>query len=126
MEGLLAKIYDKIICNESDSIELGRRFDEEVTEIVKPLRQDMSDKEVERIREIIYEAAYTSEKQGFYLGVHTALKFMTEATNILDEFQQQNDEADKALFFFPNLRKGGDSLGVYKSDMRKTEMTTEY
>ena len=35
MEGLLAKIYDKIICNESDSIELGRRFDEEVTEIVK-------------------------------------------------------------------------------------------
>ena len=51
MEGLLAKMYDKIICNESDSIELGRRFDEEVTEIVKPLRQDMSDKEVERIRE---------------------------------------------------------------------------
>lgn len=49
MEGLLAKIYEKIICNESDSIEFGRRFDEEVTEIVKPLRQDMSDKEVERI-----------------------------------------------------------------------------
>ena len=39
---MLGKIYDKIICNESDSIELGRRFDEEVTEIVKPLRQDIS------------------------------------------------------------------------------------
>ena len=87
MEGLLAKMYDKIICNESESIELGRRFDEEVTEIVRPLRQDMTDKELERIREIIYEAAYTSEKQGFYLGVHTAVRFMTEANNILDEFQ---------------------------------------
>lgn len=87
MEGLLAKMYDKIICSESESIELGRRLDEEVTEIVRPLRQDMTDKEVERIREIIYEAAYTSEKQGFYLGVHTAVRFMTEANNILDEFQ---------------------------------------
>ena len=29
-------------------------------------------------------------------------------------------------FFCPNLQKGGDSLGVLKADMPKTEMTTEY
>ena len=38
----------------------------------------------------------------------------------------RNDEADKALFFCPNLRKEGDSLGALKADMPKTEMTTEY
>lgn len=38
----------------------------------------------------------------------------------------RNDEADKALFFCPNLRKGGDSLGAFKADMPKTEITTEY
>ena len=31
-----------------------------------------------------------------------------------------------ALFFCPNLRKGGDSLDALKADMPKTEMTTEY
>ncbi len=87
MQGLLAKIYDMVISREPDSIVFGRRFDEEVSEIVKPLRQEMSDKEVEHIKEIIYAAAYMSEKQGFYLGVHTAVKFMSEATNILDEYK---------------------------------------
>lgn len=52
MEGLLAKIYDKIICNESDSIELGRRFDEEVTEIVKPLDY------LQRIKTLLHEYAH--------------------------------------------------------------------
>lgn len=45
----------------------------------------MSEKEVERIRELICDAAYTAEKHGFYLGIHTAVKFMSEAVNILDE-----------------------------------------
>lgn len=85
MERLLSKIYDHVLCRERDSIELGRRFDAEVDEIVKPLRQDMSEKEVERIRELICDAAYTAEKHGFYLGIHTAVKFMSEAVNILDE-----------------------------------------
>ena len=38
----------------------------------------------------------------------------------------RNDEAEKALFFCPNLWKGGDSLGALKAEMPKTEMTTEY
>ena len=38
----------------------------------------------------------------------------------------RSDEADKALFFCPNLRKEGDSLGALKADMPETEITTEY
>ena len=38
----------------------------------------------------------------------------------------RNAEADKALFFCPNLWKGGDSLGVLKADMPETEIITEY
>lgn len=30
------------------------------------------------------------------------------------------------LYFFALMWKGGDSLGVLKADMPKTEMTTEY
>jgi len=85
MDGLLGKIFDSVVSGGDESIELGKRFDEEVLEIIKPLEETMDENEVETIRELIYEAAYYAEKHGFYEGVHTAIRFLAEAENILDE-----------------------------------------
>lgn len=85
MDGLLGKIFDSVVSGGDESIELGKRFDEEVSEIVKPLTETMSEDEVENIRVLIYDAAYYAEKHGFYLGVHTAVRFLSEAENILTE-----------------------------------------
>ena len=100
MESLLSRMYDKVICQSEESVAFGIRYDEIVTELVKPLYESMDEEAVEEIRELIYSASYSAEKYGFYLGIHTAVKFMTEAMNILDEVHEQQYEADMALFFW--------------------------
>ena len=85
MEGLLGRIFDSVVSGSDESIEFGKKFDEEVSEIIKPLTELMDENEVETIRELIYESAYYAEKHGFYEGVHTAIRFLAEAENILDE-----------------------------------------
>lgn len=81
MQDLIGKIYDKIICTEDDCIELGKSLDDFVEETIEPLRETMSEDDVETIKEMIYTVAYHAEKDGFRLGVHTAVKFMSEALN---------------------------------------------
>ena len=111
MESLLSRLYDKVICQSEESVTFGMRYDEIVTELVKPLYEAMDEEAVEEIRELIYSASYYAEKYGFYLGIHTAVQFMTEAMNILDEAHEQQREADMALFFCFDLWEGGDSIG---------------
>lgn len=84
MEELLSKLYEKVICTEDVCIELQRKFDAKVTEMLKPLYQTMEKEQVESIRELICSAACLAEKNGFYLGVHTAVKLMSEAVSISD------------------------------------------
>lgn len=79
MQDFIGKLYDKIVCIEDDKIELGKKFDDEVEETVASLLESMSEQEVEVIKELFYKLAYSAEKNGFRLGVHTAIKFMSEA-----------------------------------------------
>lgn len=78
-------MYDKIVCTEGDCIELGKRLDDVVEETIEPLFETMSEDDVEAIKEVIYKVVYVAEKDGFRLGVHTAVKFMTEGMNVLIE-----------------------------------------
>ena len=85
MDKLLSKFYYKVLCEEQSHHKHGKRFDNEVTELVKPLYEKMDSRSVDDIRELICKASCSAEEYGFYLGIHTALKLMTEAVNILDE-----------------------------------------
>lgn len=79
MQDLVGKIYDKIIVTEDNCIELGKRLDEVVEETIEPLRETMSEDDVEMVKEMIYKVLYVAEKDGFRLGVHATVKFMSEA-----------------------------------------------
>ena len=79
MQDLVGKIYDKIIVTEDDCIELGKRLDEVVEETIEPLRETMSEDDVEMVKEMIYKVLYVAEKDGFKLGVHATVKFISEA-----------------------------------------------
>ena len=85
MEELLSKIYDQVVYFEPDAIELSKKFAEEVSGLVAPLREAMSEDELENVKSMIYSATYSSQKHGFCLGVHAAVKVLLEAANILDE-----------------------------------------
>ena len=45
----------------------------------------MTVEELERIKEIVYSTAYTAEKNGFYLGIRTALTMFVEAMQLPDD-----------------------------------------
>lgn len=78
MEDLLSKIYDKVAFYEEDSIRLGKEFDTIITELLEPLRESRTEEEVEEIRELIYQAAYSAEKHGFYIGVRFSAVVLSE------------------------------------------------
>ena len=78
MEDLLSKIYDKVVCEESDSVQFGKEFDAIVKEMIEPLRSGKEDAEVEEIKELIYRITYFAEKYGFVIGVRFTGKLLTE------------------------------------------------
>ena len=85
MQDLIGKMYDKVVATSDESIELGKRLDDIVEETIAPLHETMDEDEVETVKEMIYEILYVAEKDGFRLGVHTALKFISEGMNVTIE-----------------------------------------
>ena len=84
MKNLLSKIYEKVVCLEADSVELGEVFTDYVEALLESQKASKSEDEVEEIRELIYNASNHAEAHGFMLGVH----FMAE---LFVETMKQND-----------------------------------
>ena len=82
MERLLSEIYEKVIYASDMYNELNQIFDEEVENLIQPLKDQISAEELDELRGLIYSASFTAEKNGFYMGVHTAMKFFTESLNV--------------------------------------------
>lgn len=85
MHDVLKKLFDKVIFYEADCIKVGRKLDEEVNTIIEPLRESMSEKELETIRDMFFSASYTAEKNGFHLGIRTSLTMFMEAMLLPDD-----------------------------------------
>ena len=82
MEQLLSEIYEKVVYASENYNRLNQMFDSEVEEMICPLKDRLTAEELDELRSLIYNASYTAEKNGFYLGVHTAVQFFKEAVNI--------------------------------------------
>ena len=82
MERLLSEIYEKVVYASDMYNELNQIFDEEVENLIQPLKDQVSAEELDELRGLIYSASFTAEKTGFYMGVHTAIKFFTESLNV--------------------------------------------
>ena len=78
MEELLSKIYDRIVFYEKDCISLGTEFDQKVAEKLEPMKESISEDELEKLKELIYWVAFLEEKDGFRLGVRFTLKLLME------------------------------------------------
>lgn len=84
MERLLSEIYEKVVYASDMYNELNQTFDEEVENLIHPLKDKISAEELDELRGLIYSASFAAEKNGFYMGVHTAVKFFTESLNVKD------------------------------------------
>ena len=107
MHDVLKKLFDKVIFYEADCIKVGRKLDEEVNTNIEPLRESMSEKELETIRDMIFSASYIAEKNGFYLGIRTALTMFVEAMQLPDDLDKRSfwsNEKDMSSFLGAELQ----------------------
>ena len=58
MEDLLSKIYHSIICNESYSIEMAEKYEEQIAVIIEPLKERLSEEDLELVKECMYEFSF--------------------------------------------------------------------
>lgn len=83
MEQLLSEIYEKVVYASDVYNELNQKFDEEVESLIQPLKEKISAEELDELRALMYSASFVAEKNGFYMGVHVAVKFMSESLNVM-------------------------------------------
>ena len=84
MEQLLEEIYEKAIYGSDLYNELNQKFDEEVENLIQPLKDQISAEELDELRGLIYSASFVAEKNGYMMGIHVAVKFFTEALNVTE------------------------------------------
>lgn len=78
MEKLLSKIYDMVVFNEKDSIRYGAEFDTYVNELLESMKNNMSESELEEIKEVVYAAVFSAERYGFKLGARFLVRLLME------------------------------------------------
>lgn len=74
MMDLLRKIYDTVICYEEDTIEMCKRVDEELLDLIEPYKGKLSDDELDKLKDLMGCISATAEREGFLLGVRYTLK----------------------------------------------------
>ena len=85
MQDMWNKLFDKVVFYEPDCIKVGRMLDEEANAILEPLKESMSETELEVIRDMIHSIAFSAQKYGFNLGIRTALTMFVEAMQLPDD-----------------------------------------
>ena len=85
MKDMWSKLFGKKLIYEQDFVEYGRFLDRDITQIIEPLKQSMTEEELDVIKDMMYSASYSAEKYGFYLGIRTALTMFMEAMQLPDD-----------------------------------------
>ena len=81
MNNLLEKIYTDILVYESDVVKINKQVDEEINRLVKPYTKQLSDKEMEKLNDLLSVAVMTAEQAGFENGVRFAVKMLYSLLN---------------------------------------------
>ena len=75
MKDLLEKLYESVIRQEDDTLDMEKRINDFMKEYISNY-DDISEKDKERIRDIVYYAVLISEKEAFQLGIKYAVKML--------------------------------------------------
>ena len=78
MKDLLVKIYQSVICSEKASIKMGKRYDEQINEIIEKYKEDTDAIDDDQLKAMLYDVAYVTEQGGFILGACFMAKFLFE------------------------------------------------
>lgn len=78
MKNLIEKLYKKVIYYGEEYIQSGKRLDEEVSKLLEPYRNKLSQSEIEELQNLIYTASYTAQYEGFRLGAKAVVNMLID------------------------------------------------
>lgn len=81
MKDLLKKIYDDVLAYEHDIVKANVKVDNEISQLIRNYENQLSDNELERLRELLSVVALTAEQTGFENGVRFAVKLLYSLLN---------------------------------------------
>ena len=76
MNELLKKIYNEILVYEKDIIATNKVVDNTVYELIKSYHQNLTAKEYDELKQLIFSAVSIAEQAGFENGVRFSIKIM--------------------------------------------------
>lgn len=70
----MKKIYDNVVKNESETIQIEKRVDELVYELIAPYENLLNDKEMDSLKDLLFTVALEAKQTGFEIGARFVIK----------------------------------------------------
>ena len=74
MNQFFEKIYDDIIYYEKDFIEVDKKINREIDNLVECYGLQQTETNLEELKSLLYEITRISQREGFFLGMRYALR----------------------------------------------------
>ena len=78
---MLKEIYRKIIKNQHDTIEREGIVDDLIDQVTKPYKDQLSDRDMETLKDLLSAVALAGEEAGFEIGAKFAIRLLRELTD---------------------------------------------
>lgn len=74
MNKLLKKLFDNVINNEKETIEVNKQIDNRIHTILDQYKEELTEEELEKFSSHLYYVALVAEQEGFQLGMKYLFK----------------------------------------------------
>ncbi len=81
MSELLKEIYREIIKNEHDTVVREGLVDDSIDQITEPYKAQLSDRDMETLKDLLSAVALAGEEAGFEIGARFTIKLLRELTD---------------------------------------------
>lgn len=76
MKELLMKIYNSVLVYEDDVVNVSKVIDDEINLLIEPYQTQLSDDELETLKDLLSSTALIAEQTGFEVGMRFAIKLI--------------------------------------------------
>ena len=78
---MLKEIYRKIVKHEHDTVKREGQVDDLIDQVTEPYKDQLSDRDMETLRDLLSAVALAGEEAGFEIGAKFAIRLLRELTD---------------------------------------------
>ena len=79
---MILELNTEVLVYEHDVVKTNKQVDEEIKQLVEPYTKQLTDNEMEKLKEMLSMVGLTAEQAGFENGVRFAVKLLYSLLNI--------------------------------------------